>query len=109
MRLIDADRILEKLSKMIDYCKNDTSVRGLTALFQVGDAIMDCTTIDPETLPIVQELKQQLANEKNKKVKIRYDDSIMTIRQICDRLRRVEKQLAKVTTEKDKAMKIKKE
>ena len=46
MRLIDADKALEKISKMIDYCEKDTSVNGLTALFQVGDAIMDCKTVD---------------------------------------------------------------
>ena len=61
MRLIDADKLLEKLSKMIDFCKNDKKINGLNALFQVGDAIMDCKTIDPETLPIVQELREQLA------------------------------------------------
>ena len=32
MRLIDADKALEKISKMIDYCEKDTSVNGLTAL-----------------------------------------------------------------------------
>ena len=31
---------------MIDYCENDNKVNGLTALFQVGDAIMDCPTAD---------------------------------------------------------------
>ena len=45
MRLIDADKALEKISKMIDYCEKDTSVNGLTALFQVGDAIMDLSLI----------------------------------------------------------------
>lgn len=41
-RVIDADALLEKLQRMIDYCKKDNQVNGLTALFQVGDAIMDC-------------------------------------------------------------------
>lgn len=45
-RLIDANALLQKLSRMIDYCKNDNKVCGLTALFQVGDAIMDCHTVD---------------------------------------------------------------
>lgn len=48
MRLIDADVLLEKLQRMIDYCKNDNQVNGLTALFQVGDAIMDCPTLTPQ-------------------------------------------------------------
>lgn len=37
---------MQKLSRMIDYCKKDPKVSGLTALFQVGDAIMDCPTED---------------------------------------------------------------
>lgn len=51
MRLIDGDKLLEKLQRMIDYCKKDKQVNGLTALFQVGDAIMDCKTID--AVPVV--------------------------------------------------------
>ena len=46
-RAIDADALLEKLQRMIDYCKNGNQVNGLTALFQVGDAIMDCPTLTP--------------------------------------------------------------
>lgn len=46
-RMIDADALLEKLQRMIDYCKNDNQVNGLTALFQIGDAIMDCPTLIP--------------------------------------------------------------
>lgn len=43
---IDKEKLLRKLSRMIEYCKNDNKVNGLTALFQVGDAIMDCPTAD---------------------------------------------------------------
>ena len=43
---IDKEKLLQKLSRMIDYCENDNKVNGLTALFQVGDAIMDCETAD---------------------------------------------------------------
>lgn len=45
-RLIDADVLLGKLSRMIDYCRKDSKVNGLAALFEVLDAIMDCKTID---------------------------------------------------------------
>ena len=45
-RLIDANALMEKLSRMIEYCKTDSKVNGLTALFQVGDAVMDCPTVD---------------------------------------------------------------
>lgn len=60
--------------------------------------------IDPETLPIVQELREQLEQEKKKKIKIKYDDSIMTIKEICDRLRNAEQQLSIVTAERDQAV-----
>ena len=50
-RLIDANAFLQKLSKMIDYCKTDNKVNALTALFQVGDAVMDCPTVD--AVPVV--------------------------------------------------------
>lgn len=62
MRLIDADNVLEKISKMIDYCEKDTSVNGLTALFQVGDAIMDCKTIDAELVKRGKWFKTQRKN-----------------------------------------------
>ena len=48
---IERDKILQKISKMIEYCKKDNKVNGLTALFQVGDAIIDCKSAD------VQEVK----------------------------------------------------
>ena len=50
-RLIDADALMEKLSRMIDYCAKDPKVNGLTALFQVCDAIMDCPAVDAVVLP----------------------------------------------------------
>ena len=37
---------------MINYCEKDKQINGLTALFQVGDAIMDCKTID--AVPVVR-------------------------------------------------------
>ena len=43
---IDKEKLLQKLSRMIDYCENDNKVNGLTSLFQVIDAIMDCPTAD---------------------------------------------------------------
>ena len=45
-RLIDADVLLGKLSRMIDYCRKDSKVNGLAALFEVLDAIIDCKTVD---------------------------------------------------------------
>lgn len=43
---IDAEYLMLKISRMIDYCEKGNKVNGLTALFQVGDAIMDCPTAD---------------------------------------------------------------
>lgn len=45
-KLIKSDAVLKKLSRMIDYCKTDREVSGLTALFQVGDAVMDIPPVD---------------------------------------------------------------
>ncbi len=64
MRLIDADALMLKLSRMIDYCKTDSKVNGLTALFQAGDAIMDCPTVDIKTevaREIFAEIEKQIA------------------------------------------------
>ena len=43
---IKRETLLSKLSRMIDYCKKGQKVTGLAALFQVGDAIMDCPAAD---------------------------------------------------------------
>lgn len=43
---IERDEILQKISRMIEYCKKDYKVNGLTALFQVGDAVIDCKSAD---------------------------------------------------------------
>lgn len=48
----EREALLKKLSRMIDYCKKDQKVTGLTALFQVGDAIMDCPAAD--VAPVVR-------------------------------------------------------
>ena len=56
---IDKEKLLQKLSRMIEYCKNDNKVNGLTALFQVGDAIMDCPTADVQE---VMHAKFELVN-----------------------------------------------
>ena len=45
---IEREIILQKLAKMIDFCEKDQMVNGLTVLFQVGDAIMDCPAADVE-------------------------------------------------------------
>lgn len=51
-RLIEADELKEKLGKMIEYCGKDNRANGLTALFQVVDALIDCPTID--AVPVVR-------------------------------------------------------
>lgn len=63
MRPIDADALLEKLQRMIDYCKNDNQVNGLTALFQVGDAIMDCPTLTQSNEPLTWSEFAEMVNQ----------------------------------------------
>jgi hypothetical protein len=43
---IERELLLQKLSKILDFCRKDKTVNGLTALFNVGDAVMDCPTAD---------------------------------------------------------------
>lgn len=43
---IKREDALNKLSRIIDYCQNDNKVSALTALFQVGDMLMDCKAAD---------------------------------------------------------------
>lgn len=59
-RLIDANALMEKLSRMIEYCKTDSKVNGLTALFQVGDAVMDCTTVDAVPMDDMKEFAEDV-------------------------------------------------
>lgn len=80
-RLIDANYLLEEISRMIDYCEKDKSIKGVTALFQVGDAIMDCKTIDPESLPIVQQMRADLARVKAEKDE--YKDLFFSYKHVC--------------------------
>lgn len=54
MRLIDADALLDKQEAL--YMKRHILFHGVTAY-----TIESSPTVDPETLPIVQELRAQLA------------------------------------------------
>lgn len=45
-KYIDRGFLLQKLSRIINYCNKDSKVNAVTALFQVGDAIMDCPIAD---------------------------------------------------------------
>ena len=62
-RYIDAELLMQKLSRMIDYCEKnkDKKFNALNVLFQVGDAIMDCPTADVVPKSEVEELKGELA------------------------------------------------
>ena len=50
VRLIDANKLMQKISRMCDYCKDNGLEDEMSALFQVGDAVIDCPTIGPESL-----------------------------------------------------------
>lgn len=43
---IEREALLKKINRMIDYCKKDRLVNGLTSLFQASDAIIDCKAAD---------------------------------------------------------------
>lgn len=45
---IEKELLLEKLSRMIEYCEKnkDKKFNALNVLFQVGDAIMDCPVLE---------------------------------------------------------------
>lgn len=57
MRLIDADALLDKQESL--YMKGNVLFHGVTAC-----AIENAPTIDPETLPIVRELQEELEKAK---------------------------------------------
>ena len=73
-RAIDADVLLKKLQRMIDYCKDDNQVNGLTVLFQVGDAIMDCATLTPPNEALTME---QLREMKDKPAYLKVFDPLL--------------------------------
>lgn len=100
MRLIDIQNLVLDYSGLAKIAPNDY----LEICRYFSNQIMGLPTIDLETLPIVQELREQLEQEKNKKIKIKYDDCIMTIGEICERLSNAEQQLEKVTAERDQAI-----
>ena len=54
MRLIDADALLDKQESL--YMKGNVLFHGVTAY-----AIENAPTIDPESLPIVRQLREELA------------------------------------------------
>lgn len=58
MRLIDADALLDKQESL--YMKGNVLFHGVTAC-----AIENAPTIDPESLPIVQELRAQMEGGAN--------------------------------------------
>lgn len=71
MRPIDEEHLMEKVSRMIDYCEKnkDKKFNALSVLFQVGDAIMDCPTADvvprAEIAKIFEEIEELLKDTKD--------------------------------------------
>jgi hypothetical protein len=61
-RYIDAEHLMQKLSRMIDYCEKnkDKKFNALNVLFQVGDAIMDCPTADVVPKSEVERLNKKI-------------------------------------------------
>ena len=46
MRPIDAEVMMQKLLRMCDYCQDNGLENEMFALYQAGDAVMDCPTLD---------------------------------------------------------------
>lgn len=103
-RLIDANHIVEVAERAWDawnlaMATQDTN-RGVNKVIKrqelckaVKAVADDAPTIDPESLPIVQQLREKLKNEIAKK-------------EICgETIERLDKQLEKVTAERDAAIK----
>lgn len=77
-RYIDEEHLMQKLSRMIDFCEKH-KVSGLTALFQVGDAIMDCPTADVVPRSEVDAIRKELARYIKRDILRRYsNDKIAT-------------------------------
>lgn len=93
-RYIDEELLLQKLSRMIDYCEKnkDKTFNALNVLFQVGDAIMDCPTVDVvpraeieklhEVIFKKEDLMQKIAEERNK-----YADELEVVKDINEHLK----------------------
>ena len=66
-RYIDAEHLMQKLSRMIDYCEKnkDKRINPLNTLFQVGDAIMDCPTCDVVPRSEVEHWKEEANHYQN--------------------------------------------
>lgn len=45
-KFIDSEVLLNKISKMIEYCRTDKKVSAVIALYQVFDAVIDCPYIE---------------------------------------------------------------
>lgn len=45
-KFVDSEVLLNKLSKMIEYCGTDKRVTAITALHQVFDAVINCPSIE---------------------------------------------------------------
>lgn len=58
---ISQELILEKISKMIDYCEKDRSVNGLTVLSQVIDVITNCPDdkLDSKWISVKKEMPKE--------------------------------------------------
>lgn len=81
MRLIDADALLDKQESL--YMKGNVLFHGVTAC-----AIENAPTIDPEALPIVQELRAQRMEEKtmDESRNEMMEDIADTVRALCEAL-----------------------
>ena len=112
MRLIDADALLDKQESL--YMKGNVLFHGVTAC-----AIENAPTIDPETLPLVQELQAQVKEQKEQLSHLEYWEldrkqvlksaagdraAVNVMRKHCEKtIAELRAELKRVTAERDAA------
>lgn len=113
MRLIDADALLDKQESL--YMKGNVLFHGVTAC-----AIENAPTIDPEALPIVQELQTQVKEQKEQLSHLEYWEldrkqvlksaagdraAVNVMRKHCEKtIAELREELKRVTAERDAAL-----
>ena len=45
-KFVDSEILLNKISKMIEYCRTDKRVTATIALYQIADDVIDCPCIE---------------------------------------------------------------
>lgn len=107
-RLIDANEAKKSLLSYYSFVNENTSKSNYTGetlmSYEVADMIEDCIdnapTIDPETLPIVRQLR-----EENARLNRGISNLAENVKSAYEQRDKIQKELASVTAERDAAVK----